>query len=96
MRAAVIATTLAGVTALVPSGVPQKAVEAKVVDRRTVGAGLLSAIGAFSAQAAHASAGDSPKFSFFGIGASPEPPGPPCGLCGGECLFDVAGWCCSL
>merc|ERR1712176_1744355 len=35
--------------------------------RRELGQGLMTAVGLFGAQAAVASAGDSPKFSFFGF-----------------------------
>lgn len=39
----------------------------QVATRRSIGAGLASAASAFTASAAFAEAGESPKFSFFGI-----------------------------
>lgn len=62
-RACVLAT-LGCTVALVPQ---MKIQTETVVDRRTLGTGLVTAASAFSAQAALAGAGDSPKFSFFGI-----------------------------
>lgn len=62
-RACIIAT-LGCTVALVPQ---MKIQTETVVDRRALGTGLVSAASAFSAQAALAGAGDSPKFSFFGI-----------------------------
>mmetsp|Transcript_14286 Transcript_14286/g.44204 ORF Transcript_14286/g.44204 Transcript_14286/m.44204 type:complete len:209 (+) Transcript_14286:73-699(+) len=50
-------------SALAPGSQPKTASQT----RRELGQGLMTAIGAFGAQAAVASSGDSPKFSFFGF-----------------------------
>lgn len=48
--------------------VPTMKLQGEAVDRRSLGAGLTAAVGAaLGSQAAYASAGDSPKFSVFGI-----------------------------
>ena len=61
MIAASLIALAVGASALAPSPSP------KIHSRRKLGQGLVTAVGAFSAQTAVASAGDSPKFSFFGF-----------------------------
>merc|ERR1719282_1031064 len=65
MARLICALALTGAAALAPGAKP--AAQTKAASRREVGQGLVAAIGAFGATAAQATAGDSPKFSFFGF-----------------------------
>ncbi|KAJ8610377.1 hypothetical protein CTAYLR_003882 [Chrysophaeum taylorii] len=68
-RASILATTFGAVAGLVPQ---MKAETSTMVDRRAFGASLGAIGAALSSQAAYAAAGDSPKFSFFGIGGNAD------------------------
>merc|ERR550514_2499530 len=66
MRSSALCVVLPLVAALAPQTTQTQTT--KTVDRRTLGTGLISSFGAFAATApALAGAGESPKFSFFGI-----------------------------